>query len=88
MAFIAEGGAEVTDDMLERWADDAEQGKYQGRPGMIFVGRPPLTDEELASVTFKVQPSVLKLVDTQASATGISRSEFIRRALTHELANA
>lgn len=88
MAFIGENGAEITDAMVDQWAQDAERGDFGGTRGEIFVGRPPLCDEELTLVTFKIQPSVLKKVDAVAKQRGVSRSEIIRTALCKEVATA
>ena len=47
-----------------------------------------LSDEELVTLTFKIQPSVLARVDAAARHAGITRSAFLRRAVEHELAVA
>ncbi|KFI59886.1 hypothetical protein BIGA_1554 [Bifidobacterium pullorum subsp. gallinarum] len=86
MAIVTEDGHAVTDAMLDQWADDAERGRYHGTRGDIVVGRPPLSDEELVTLTFKIQPSVLARVDAAARHAGITRSAFLRRAVEHELA--
>lgn len=88
MDIRAEGGHVVTNEMLDRWADDAERGHYHGTRGDIVVGRPPLSDEELVTITFKMQPSVAKRMDESARREGITRSAFLRRAVEHELAQA
>ena len=88
MAIVSEGGHVVTDAMLDKWADDAERGRYHGARGDIVVGRPPLSDEELVTLTFKIQPAVLARVDAAARHAGITRSAFLRRAVEHELAVA
>ena len=30
MSFVAKGGRVVTDDMLDKWADDADNGEFGG----------------------------------------------------------
>ena len=84
-AFTGENGKIITPDKIERWAQQAEKGHYPGRRGEISVGRPPLTDEELAVVTFKCPPSVVAQMDKRAKTQGISRSSFLRNAIAHEL---
>ena len=38
MSFVAKGGRVVTDDMLDEWADDADNGEFGGRPGAVYSG--------------------------------------------------
>ena len=38
MSFVAKGGRVVTDDMLDKWADDADNGEFGGRPGAVYSG--------------------------------------------------
>ena len=83
--FTGENGKTITPDKIERWAQQAEKGRYPGRRGEISVGRPPLTDEELAVITFKCPPSVVAQMDKRAKTQGISRSSFLRNAIAHEL---
>lgn len=86
MVFRDENGKEITDAQFENWANEAEKGRYPNRKGEIFVGRPPLSDEELMTVTFKEQPSVVEMLDARAKREGITRSELLRHAVARELA--
>lgn len=54
-----------------------EVSAYPGRPGRPRVG---------AQVNIAIQPEVLARVDARAAAGGISRSEWIRRAVLAALA--
>ncbi|MBW3090080.1 hypothetical protein [Bifidobacterium miconisargentati] len=38
MTFIAKNGRVVTDDMLDRWAEDADNGEFGGVPGSVHPG--------------------------------------------------
>ena len=81
-------GRTISDTQFEQWALAAEHGKYPGRRGKIVVGRPPLSDEELMTVTFKAQPSMIASLDARAKREGVTRSELLRQAVERELASA
>ena len=81
-------GHTISDTQFEQWALAAEHGKYPGRRGKIVVGRPPLSDEELMTVTFKAQPSMIASLDARAKREGVTRSELLRQAVERELASA
>ena len=81
-------GHTISDEQFEQWALAAEHGKYPGRRGKIVVGRPPLSDEELMTVTFKAQPTMIASLDARAKREGVTRSELLRQAVERELASA
>lgn len=77
----------VTSDELDSLAAPFEQGKWpKGKTSLI--GRPRLSDEEVRPVTFKLPVSQIAALDKLAKATGSSRSDTLRRAVTHELARS
>ena len=88
MTVRTEDGHEVRDRQFERWGQAAEHGEYPGRRDEILVGRPPLSNEELMTVTFKAQPTVIKMRDARARREGVTRSELLRHAVERELASA
>ena len=76
----------VTAEQLDEWADEYENTDWTHmRFGRVRVGRPPLTNEDLTSVTVKIPESRATALDRIQAQTGITKSEFIRRAIDHEL---
>ena len=76
----------VTGDQLDEWA-----GEYEGddwshmRFGEIINGRPRLSDEPLDSITVKVPHSRAVAMGRVQQETGMTKSEFVRRAIDNEL---
>ena len=88
MKYKLKGGATLGDADFERMADEAQAGRYPGKPGEWVVrpqGRPPISDEELVSITFKMPRSQREAIDAKAASQGETRSQFMRRTLTREL---
>ena len=55
MSFVAKGGRVVTDDMLDKWADDADNGEFGGRPGAVYSGPVvPVAQADAVSRTFSL----------------------------------
>lgn len=72
---------------LDALAEPFEHGRWpKGKTSLI--GRPRLSEEEVRSVTFKLPVSQIAALDKLAKATGSSRSDTLRRAVTRELARA
>ncbi|MCI1649323.1 ribbon-helix-helix protein, CopG family [Bifidobacterium tibiigranuli] len=88
MTFTTENGVQITDEQFDQWAQQAENGHYPNRKGEIFIGKPPLSDEELTTVTFKAQPTIVEMLDARAKRQGVTRSELLRHAVERELATA
>lgn len=89
MEYRAKDGFVITDEMIEKMAEDAERGEYPGKPGKMVVapqGRPPLCDEELVTVAFKIPRSFRDRMDKKASDNNETRSQFMRAALEAALA--
>lgn len=90
MGFRGEGGLEVTDEMLDAWADAAERGDYPGEgPTLVYEGRYLPTDADVAQLVdaaVELPPDLLALVDARAKREGVSRSEFVRASLVGRLA--
>ena len=84
MEYIAENGAVLTDAMLDEMAKEYEDGTWSGH-GPISPGRPPLFDEEMVTVSFRLPISRVKAVETAASESGQSKSEFFRKAVENAL---
>lgn len=87
--YKIKGGHILTDEDFERMAEEAERGEYPGTPGEWVVrpqGRPPLADEELVTIAFKVTRSQRDALDRKAASRKETRSQFIRDALDRALA--
>ena len=39
-SFRAEGGVVVTDEMIDRWDEDACRGIFHGEPGLLVIRKP------------------------------------------------
>lgn len=52
----------ITDDIIERWAEDAEQGIYHGEAGELTInkaiGRPALYEEAMIPITIRILKSL------------------------------
>ena len=84
MEYKMKGGGTLTEADFDRLGEACERGEYPGEPGEWVVrpqGRPPLCDEELVTVAFKIPRSRRDELDAAAAAQGTSRSQFLRRAL-------
>lgn len=84
MEYRTKSGRVLTDAMIEELAAQAECGDYPGKAGKMLVapqGRPPLCDEELVTVAFKIPRSFRDKLDKAAHGKNESRSQFLREAL-------
>lgn len=85
-----EAGEPITDEMIERMADEAERGYEAGqlkgrRRGR---GRPPLGPETKTVESVRLEPALQAQIAQRAEAEGITVSEVIRRALQEYLRSA
>lgn len=84
MEYRTKSGFVLTEEMIEELAERAERGEYPGQSGKAIVapqGRPPLCDEELVTVAFKVPRSYRDRMDEKAASLHETRSQFMRHAL-------
>lgn len=76
----------VTADQLDAWADEYESADWSRmRFGEVINGRPRVSDEPLDSITVKIPRSRVMAMKRMQQETGVTRSEFVRRAIDHEL---
>jgi hypothetical protein len=88
--FVAEGGIEVTDALLDEWAAPWEAGEVPGKP-ICFVpapGRPRISNEESKIVAFRLPVSIIDAIDRKAESIGETRSQLMRDAVMRELLQA
>lgn len=88
MTYETMNGTVLTDELLDTWGEACERGEYPGTPGEIVVGRPRLSHEDLATVTFKLPESQLEALDGAAKRAGATRSQFLRTLVGNALAQA
>ncbi len=77
-------GVELTDEVLERMAVDAEEGldiaKLRRRPGRPAMGSGPAD-----SVPVRLDPELRKALDDRAAADNATASDIVREALRRYL---
>lgn len=74
-------GSEITDEELEKLADEYENDLWDGELDFVVPGRPPHPNQELKPVTVKLPVAMLQAI----AAKGVNRSDFIRRAIAAAL---
>lgn len=79
----AEGGVEVTREMIEKWCaayDAGELPEGYAFDGPIRPGRPRLSNEATSSLSFKCPKSGAAMIEQAAKVSGVKKSAFIRQA--------
>ena len=71
----------VTEEQLDAWAKEYEDGSWKGHLGEITPGRPKLYSEDLETISFRLPKSRVKAIEVVIKKTGGSRSEFLREAV-------
>lgn len=82
MEYKGENGEIITDEMLEKWGQDAERGIYHGTPGKLITrkqfGRPKIYDEPMVSVSVRLPASAVKQAKQAAQREGTSFPNLMR----------
>lgn len=84
---VTRSGVEVTDELAEQLADEAEVG-YDLDEGIIEhrgLGRPPLDAGTSPQVTFRLPEGLRRAADERAAREGKTVSEVAREALERHL---
>lgn len=84
MAFTTANNEVLTDAMLDDMARDYEEGTWTGS-GEVTMGRPKLYDEDMETVSFRLPRSRVAAVEAVTARLEMSKSDFYRRAIDHEL---
>ena len=84
MGFEADNGTVLTDEMLDKRAEEYEDGTWSGH-GEVAMGRPRLYDEDMGTVSFRLPCSRIRAVEAAAKRQGESKSDFFRRSIDREL---
>lgn len=85
--YIAEDGTPITDDMVERWAREAED----GFPDATITREPdpfPAGRSDMRAHTIRVPDELWELVETAARTKRMTPSEYTRQALSESLAQS
>ncbi len=72
-------GAPVTDEMIQEWADEAEEGYDVDQ--LRKRGRKPMGDGPARVVPVRIDDTLLTALDERAERDHTTRSELIRAAL-------
>lgn len=86
MEYRLDNGEVLTDDDLEREAMEYESGTWEGHLVNLRVGRPPISGEELGTVTFKAPRSRIAAMEQRAREQGMTKSQFMRSAMERAIA--
>lgn len=80
-------GVELTDEVIERMADEAEAGldisKLRRRPG-----RPSMGTEPAKALPVRFDAELRQAIERRAETEGVSAGEVVRRALREYLRSA
>ena len=87
MTYIADNGTQVTEEMIDQWAKEADDG-FPGTVLTPFEGRAwEFTPEPMKARTIRLSNTMWDLISQDAKTRHISVSEWAREALTEHLAN-
>ena len=76
----------VTAEELEKRAAEYEQDDWSDMQfGTTIVGRPVICDDAMQTIAVKVPRSRIEAMKRVQEERGITRSEFVRAAIDHEL---
>ena len=84
--YVLDNGYILTDEEIEREAHIIENDLWEGPLVNIRIGRPPISSEELGTVTFKAPKSRIAAMERKAGEQGVSKSQFMRAAMERALA--
>lgn len=84
MKFKTSTGKVLDDAQLDEMAREYEDGSWEGH-GEVSPGRPRLYGEEMETVSFRIPHSRVAAIEAAIRESGISKSEFYRRAIDREL---
>ncbi|PST46785.1 hypothetical protein BW13_10545 [Bifidobacterium sp. UTCIF-37] len=85
--YIAKDGTPITDDMVERWASEAEHGFTNSTLTREADPFPP-SRVDMRAHTIRIPDELWRLVEAAASAKHVTPSEYTRQALGDSLAQS
>ena len=78
--YRLENGYVLSDEEIESRMREWENGTWKGRLVELRVGRPRLSDEPNANLSFKCPQSGAELIEKAAEISGVKKSAFMREA--------
>ena len=88
MSKSAKDNITMTDEMIEKLAEEWENDTWSGHLDKVVMGRPRISEEDLVNVTFRIPKSRLTSIERIANENGETRSEFLRNAVDRALISA
>lgn len=84
--YELDNGYVLTEEEIEREAEMWESDTWEGPLVNLRIGRPPISSEELGTVTFKAPKSRIAAMEERARSEGMSKSQFMRKAMEQAIA--
>ena len=78
--YTLPNGHVLTDEEIEAMAREWEDGTWKGHLVELRVGRPRLSEEPNANLSFKCPKSGAEMIEKAAELSGMKKSAFIREA--------
>ena len=88
MSKAAKDNIILTDEMIEKFAQEWENDTWSGHLDKVVMGRPRISEEDLVNITFRIPRSRLTSIEKIAKENGETRSEFLRNAVDRALVAA
>ena len=82
---IMEKSFPLTDEEYDALAQEFEAGTWEGAGEEVTLGRPKLFDEDMETVSFRLPLTRIHAVAAVTKRFGLTKSEFFRQAIDHEL---
>ena len=79
-------GYVLSDEEIEARAQEWDEGTWKGQLVVLRVGRPRLSSEPNANLSFKCPQSGADMIAKAAAITGVKKSAFIREAVLEKAA--
>ena len=79
-------GYVLSDEEIEARAQEWDEGTWKGQLVELRVGRPRLSSEPNANLSFKCPQSGADMIAKAAAITGVKKSAFIREAVLEKAA--
>lgn len=78
MEYVAENGTVFTDEMLDKMAEEYENGTWTGH-GKVAQGRPRIYGEDMETVSFRIPKSRIAAIEAAAKSAGCRNRSFSGR---------
>jgi len=78
--YRTQNGYVLTDQEIERRAQEWEADIWEGPLIEVRAGRPRLSDEQNANLSFKCPQSAADMIERAAAVVGVKKSAFMRDA--------